>query len=131
MAEQEVPVDPRELVRQFRRNYVNAHELKKRVPGAHEGVDIKTRREKPIRENDLSQGIRSLLQQYRQRNPGMKVEILKYQRLENGTPTSIIEDETGLPDEDALLSLSQTETLTTSTEVRVITEIVVASVERA
>jgi hypothetical protein len=126
----EVEVNPREIVQEFRRNYVNAHEAKKRIPGAHQGVDVQTRGQKPLRENDLGPGIRRLLQDYRQAHPGTKIELLKHQRLENGTPTSIVEDETGLPDEDALLTLSETHTLATSSEVRVLTEIVVASVTR-
>jgi len=129
MDENEVPVDPREIIQEFRRTYVNAHEAKKRIPGKKD-VEVKTRREQPIRENDLAPGIRALLQDYRKRNPGIRVELLKHQRLMNGVPTSVIEDETGLPGEDALLTLSETHTLTTSTEVQVITEIVVASIER-
>ena len=73
--------------------------------------------------------LRALLTDYRQSHPRSKVTLLKYQRLENGKPVKIVEDESGLPDEDKLLSLSETVTLTTSTEVRVITEIIVASIE--
>jgi len=88
-------------------------------------------KEKPIKENDLPPGIRALLAEYRRNRPGAKVTLYKYQRIENGTPVVIVEDERPLPEEDALLSLSETVTLTSSTEVRVITEMVVASVESA
>ena len=131
MEETQVPVEPKELVRRFRQNYVNAHELRRRVPGALPKADLKTRNEKPLRENDLPPGLRALLDDYRKRTPGTRVTLLKYQRLENGEPTTIVEDAAGLPEEDALLTLSETVTLTTSSEVRVVTEIVVATIERA
>ncbi len=129
MSNSEVRVDPRALVRQFRQTYVNIHALRKQVPTAHQRARVSTPRETPIREGDLPQGIRSLLQEYRQQHPGARLMLLKYQRIENGEPVRVIEDESGLPEEDNLLTLSQTVTLTTSTEVRVITEIVVASIE--
>lgn len=131
MSTNEVQVDPRQLVRQFRETYVNAHELKKGAPAAYKGARIATPKERPIRETDLPQGVRALLDEYRKGHPRSRVTLLKYQRIENGEPVTIVEDESGLPDEDNLLSLSQTVTLTTSTEVRVITEIVVARVETA
>jgi hypothetical protein len=129
MAENQVSPDPREVVRAFRETYVNAHELRRLAPSAFPGADIKTPKEKPIKENDLPPGIRALLSEFRRKRPGAKVTVYKYQRIENGVPVTIIEDERLLPDEDKLLSLSETVTLTTSTEVRVITEMVVASVE--
>ena len=131
MSTNEVKVDPRQLVRQFRETYVNAHELKKGAPAAYKGAQVTTPKERPIREADLPPGVRALLGEYRKGHPRSKVTLLKYQRIENGEPVTVVEDESGLPDEDNLLSLSQTVTLTTSTEVRVITEIVVASVETA
>ena len=131
MNENEVRIEPREMVRQFRKTYVSAHALRKNAPTALSGTDIKTPKEKPIKEADLPQELRSLLADYRKSHPGAKVALLKYQRIENGKPVSIVEDEAGFPDEDNLLSLSQTVTLASSTEVRVITEMVVASVETA
>lgn len=126
-----VPVDPRQLVRQFRQNYVNAHALRKLTPTVLHKARISTPHETPIMEGGLPQGLRSMLTAYRQSHPQAMVTLLKYQRLENGQPVTIVEDASGLPDEDKLLSLSQTVTLTTSTDVRVITDIVVASIETA
>ena len=131
MNENEVKIEPRELIRQFRDTYVNAQTLRKRVPTALPGTDIKTPKEKPIKEADLPQELRSLLAEYRSSHPKTKVTLLKYQRIANGKPVTIVEDEAGLPDEDNLLSLSQTVTLASSTEVRVITDMLVASAETA
>jgi len=131
MNENEVRIEPRELVRQFRKTYVNAHALRKSVPAALPGTDIKTPKEKPIKEADLPQELRSLLADYRSKHPKTTVTLLKYQRIANGKPISIIEDDAGLPDEDKLLSLSQTVTFASSTEVSVITEMIVASAETA
>src|SRR5437773_5062435 len=86
MDKTEVPVNPRELVRQFRQNYVNAHALKKHAPTALEGAHLSTLKEKPITEGDLPQDLRALLTEYRQSHPQAKVTLVKYQRLENGKP---------------------------------------------
>jgi len=131
MAENGSRIEPREVVRQFRNTYVNAHAVRKNTPTALPGTDIKTLKEKPIKESDLPQELRSMLADYRSKNPKSKLTLVKYQRIANGKPVTIVEDETGLPDEDKLLSLSQTVTLASSTEVTVITEMVVASAEQA
>jgi hypothetical protein len=129
MSEEEVQVNPRELVSQFRRNYVNAHAVKRQLPNAFRGAKLHTLKEKPLKEADLPQEIRSLLMDYRKAHPRSKLTLLKYQQIENGNPVLIVEDEDVLPDESRLLTLSQTVTLNTSAEVRVITRIVIASVE--
>jgi hypothetical protein len=129
MSERQDEVNPRAMVRQFRESYLNVHEVKERVPDAFPKAEVHTPKQKPIKENELSQGVRDLLREYRQRQPGRKITLLKYQRLENGEPVLVVEDETGLPSEDELLTLSQTVTLTTAEDVRVITELVVARTE--
>jgi hypothetical protein len=131
MIDKELPVDPQGEVRRVRQTYVNAQLLRSKVPSALPGTQISTPQETPIREGDLPEGMRSLLTEYRQNHPHSKVTLLKYQRIENGKPVRIIEDDSGLPDEDALLHLSQTVTRMTSREVRVITEILIASVAAA
>ena len=131
MNENQVRIEPREMIRQFRQTYVNAHTLRKSAPTVLQGTDLKTPKEKPIKEADLPQELRSLLADYRSSHPKTKVTLLKYQRIVNGKPVSIVEDEAGLPDEDKLLSLSQTVTLVSSTEVSVITDMVVAAAETA
>jgi hypothetical protein len=129
MSDQEETVNPRDLVRQFRESYLNVHEVKKRVPSAFAKAEIHSPRQKPIKESDLPQALRELLREHRQAHPGQKVAFLKYQRLVNGEPVLVIEDETGLPDEDQLLTLSQTITLTTSQDAHVVTDVVVARID--
>src|SRR5438309_1151693 len=102
----QLPVDPRELVRRFRGNYVNLHTLWTKGPHAPDGVTLRTPQEAPISEADLSAGIRGGLADYRKKHPGARIDFLKYQRVENGQPVLVVEDDTGLPEEDALLSLS-------------------------
>jgi hypothetical protein len=126
----DLPFDPQELMNQFRQNYINAHEFKKRAPNAFKGVDLKTRKQKPLKENDLSPAVRSVLQQYRQDHPGSKLDLLKYQLLRDGKPITIVEDEGPLPEDVELLTVSQTVTMGTSTEALVTTEMVVASIQR-
>ena len=131
MPDPEFSVDPRAEVRRFRQTYVNTHALRSKTPSVFADAQITTPQQTPIREADLPEGMRSLLTEYRRNNPRSSVTLLKYQRTENGKAVRIIEDDSGLPEENALLELSQTITRTTSTEVRVITEIVVASVATA
>jgi hypothetical protein len=128
MSDTGLDVNPRDVVRQFRQTYTNAHLLRKRVPNALPDTVITKPQETPINEGDLPEGIRSLLNEYRRKHPHFKLAFLKYQHIEDGKPIKIIEDESPLPEEDKFLSLSQTATLTTNTEVRVITDIVVASI---
>jgi hypothetical protein len=118
----DLPFDPQELMNQFRQNYI--------APNALKGVDLKTRKQKPLKENDLSPAVRSVLQQYRQDHPGSKLDLLKYQLLRDGKPVTIVEDEGPLPEDVELLTVSQTVTMGTSTEALVTTEMVVASIQR-
>lgn len=128
MSERQDEVNPQAMVRQFRESYLNVHEAKKQVRGAFAKAEVHTPKQKPVKENELSQGLRDQLREYRQRQPGRKITLLKYQRFENGDPVLVVEDETGLPSEEELLTLSQTVALTTA-EVRVITEVVVSRAE--
>ena len=124
-------VDPRDLIRRFRANYVNLHSLWSKGSQLPQGAQLRTPEDAPIREADLPPGLKSLLAEYRRQKPRARIDLRKYQRLDNGTPTLVVENDEGLPDEDALLSLSHTVTLATSTDVRVVTEIIVANVTNA
>ena len=52
--------------------------------------------------------------------------LLKYMRIVNGTPEVVVEDESGLPPDEDLLTLSQTVTLNSCDRLHVITDIFVA-----
>jgi hypothetical protein len=129
MSDQPSVPSPRDLLSNFRRNYVNLHDLWK-VPGKKvpDGVRLRSPKEAAINEGSLPDGMRVLLREYRKSHPGAKMTVLKYMRVVNGKPETVVEDEQGLPSDEEFVSLSQTVTLNTNDYVRVVTEIVVARI---
>jgi hypothetical protein len=129
MYQKESPIDPLELIRRFRQNYTNLFKLWKTTGKTPEGVRLYTPQEEPIREDKLPEALQAQLQAYRKANPKQKISLRKYMRTVNGQPKLVIEDESDLPDEGALLTLSQTVTLNSAEAVEIVTELIVA--ERA
>lgn len=127
MAQQSSSLNPLDFVRQFRKNYVNLHNLwTRRGNKAPEGVTLRDPKQFGLNEKSLPEATRSLLAEYRKAHPGLKMAIVKYMRIVNGTPETVVEDDADLPPENEFLSLSQTVTMNTSDHVRVITEIIIA-----
>jgi hypothetical protein len=125
MVREPAPPNPRDIVRNFRKNYVNLYTLWKKGTKVPEGITLVDPKRSPIKEASLPPGIRSLLEEHRKAHPDSDIVIMKYMRLVNGNPEKVVEDEAALPPEEQLVSLTQTVTLSTSEEIRVITEIVV------
>jgi hypothetical protein len=117
--------DTREFVRRFRSNYVNVYARRDSDP-ALANVTVHTPSEQPLQEADLPEGVRGLLAEYAKAHPQERVELVKYLRLENGHPVEVVEDESELPPDDELLSLSRTVTIAASEFARVVTEVYVA-----
>jgi hypothetical protein len=130
MRSQDLPFDPLEFIRRFRRNYVNFHGLWRAAGKAPPGVELRTPSERPIVEDDLPAGLRALLAEHREHDPRGELAYLKYMRTVDGRPVLIVEDESGLPEEDELLTVSHTVTLVTSDRARVVTDLLVARVRR-
>jgi hypothetical protein len=118
-------MDTREFIRQFRANYVNVY-TRRDIDPALANVAVRTPSEQPLREADLPDGVRGLLAEYAKMHPEEQVELVKYLRLENGRPVEVVEDESELPAEDEMLSLSRTVTIAASGFSRVVTEVYVA-----
>jgi hypothetical protein len=121
------PLDPAALVRDFTDNYVNFYRLWRGGATAPPGVEIRTPAERPIEASALPEGLRTILADYRRSYPDETVEFVKYMRLEDGQLVELVEDDRGLPGEEALVSLSRTLTLITRGTARVVTEIFVGS----
>jgi hypothetical protein len=119
------PADPRHFVREFRANFVNLYNLWTGVEPLPSGVDLKTPAQRPLAVGDIPEGARSLLAEYTRRRRGYRVELIKYLRAVDGEPVEVVEDERDLPEEDELITLSQTSTLATATQLRVVTEVLV------
>jgi hypothetical protein len=124
MAQELAVPNPRDVVRNFRKNYVNLHTLWMKGKKVPKGVTLVDPKRSPIKEASLPDAIRSLLDEYRKAHPDSNIVVVKYMRMVNGGPEKVVEDETPLPPDDQFLSLTQTVTLSTSEEIRVITEIV-------
>jgi hypothetical protein len=118
--------DPRDLLSRFRATYRNYFALAAMPAEVPEGVVVETPATRELTESDLPEGVRRLLQTYREKHPDEKIVLLKYMRLVNGKPEVVVEDESGLPPVDELVTLSQTVTLNTSDRVDVITDLFVA-----
>ena len=116
---------PLYFVQNFRQNYTNLYKLWTQMGSVPEGVTLRTPKEKPIQEKELSESLRTRLLAYKKTYPEGKIELVKFMRLVNGNPVLVIEDERGLPEEDHILILSQTVALNTSDTAELVTEILV------
>lgn len=117
----------RELVRRFRKNYVNFFRLwtqvQKKVP---EGVTLRDPKREKITVAVLPEAVAAILAEYKKKHPDETLTIVKHMRAVDGKPQLVVEDDADLPTEDEFLSLTQTVTINTSEHVRVITQIFVA-----
>ena len=116
---------PLNFLQNFRKNYTNLYRLWTQTGSVPKGVTLRTPKEKPIQEKELSESLRTRLLAYKKTYPEGKIELMKFMRLINGNPVLVIEDERGLPEEDHLLILSQTMALNTSNTAELVTEILV------
>lgn len=121
-------LDPVELVRQFRQTYVNLRHLWSAPERRPVGARLRDPARDPIDPADFPPELKRLLEQYRAEHPGASFAFYKYARSVNGQPVDAVEDDTGLPDEDHLLAVSQTVTLLAKTSATVITDLYVARV---
>lgn len=118
--------DPVDLLNRFRASYRNYHTLLANADTPPMDVVVETPAAHPLDETELPEGIRRLLQTYREDHPDEKLELLKYMRLVNGAPELVLEDDLDLPPSEELVTLSQTVTLNTSERVHVVTDLFVA-----
>jgi hypothetical protein len=118
--------EPILFIRKLQQNYVNFYKLQAATGQPVEGVAVYSPKEKPILVKELPPGIRAQLQEYKESHPEQVITLLKYMRTVNGKPTLIIEDETDLPSEGQILSISQTITVNTDELIKVITDLLIA-----
>jgi hypothetical protein len=126
MSRQRPEQDPGGIVRRFRQTYTNYHRLWTATDGVPEGVVLMTPEEAKLDESQLPAELAVRLAQYREEHPGEKVTLIKRMRTVNGEPELVVEDDRDLPDEDHLLTLSQTVTVNSRDTLLVITELFVA-----
>jgi hypothetical protein len=116
---------PSDLLRQFRRSYTNFRARWNTPAGVPEGVVLSTLAESPLSVQDLPAAARDELEAYRERHPDRRFTVVKYARFVDGDPRTVVEDDTGLPPEGELVTVSQTVTVTGPDEFRVVTDLFV------
>ena len=117
--------DPGDFLRRFRRSYTNFRARWNTPDAVPDGVVLQTPDERPLSDADLPDALRGRLEAYRTAHPGQRLTYLKYARFVDGDPRTVVEDDTGLPSEQHLLTLSQTVTLNTSDTLQVVTDLYV------
>jgi hypothetical protein len=121
-------LDAASVVRSYRANYVNLYGLWTKGTGIPEGASLMTPAEQPIEKLDLPAGLRDAMAQYQQSHPNTAMPVpVKYMRIVNGKPELVVEDERPLPEDQDLVSFSQTMTTTSLEEVSVVVDQVVAT----
>lgn len=129
MSQTELPFDPREFIRRFRASYINLYRLWTTVEKPPPGTRLASPAQSPIHMEDLPAAVRQLLEEYRAQNPNREISFIKRMRTVNGKPVLVIEDAADLPEEDRLLTVSQTVTLNTRESVQIITDLIVARMQ--
>lgn len=119
-------IDARGLVHRFRETYVNLHNLWSQSGRKPVGAHLRDPGRHPIDPDTFPPGLKHLLEEYQARHPGISLGFYKFAHSVDGEPVDVIEDATGLPDEDHLLCVSQTVTLLATDSVRVVTDLYVA-----
>jgi hypothetical protein len=120
--EPDAPASSRRFLRRFRETYRNFQQ-QATVEG---GPALYTPAQRPIAGEPLPGALAQQLEAYRRRHPGETITFLKYMRTVNGRPELVVEDDEGLPEEERLLVLSHTTTITTADALEVLTDLYVA-----
>lgn len=122
----ELPVEPTEILRRFRDNYTNFYRLWESGKKVPPGTQLYTPEAWPITLDKLSLPLQTAIANYESRHPDQTLTPVKFMRAVNGRPTLVVEDETPLPPEGEMVTLSHTITVTGEDEAQVITELLVA-----
>jgi len=126
MDQNESSPEPILFIRKLQQNYINYYKLQAATGQPVEGVTVYHPKEKPILVKQLPPGIRAQLQEYKDNYPEQEIRLVKFMRSVNGKPELLIEDESDLPSESQILSISQTITVNTDELIRVITDLLIA-----
>lgn len=124
MEKREQALDPAELLSRFRRSYRNYYSLWTETGQVPEGVTLVTPEKFGLGVERMPEGARRALEAYQEQNG--RVTLLKYLRIVDGEPELVVEDETELPPEEQLVTVSETVTLNSADQVHVVTDLFVA-----
>ena len=129
MAGMRQSTEARELIRRFRDTYHNFYRLWRDAGKRPAGLTLYTPLERPLTEADIPDALRRLVAEYLEHHPSRRATFVKHLRTVNGEAVHVIEDDSDLPAEDAILTASQTVTLNTADSLRVITDVFVARLD--
>jgi hypothetical protein len=124
MEKREHALDPAELLSRFRRSYRNYYALWTQTGRVPDGVTLVTPEKFGLGFERMPEGARRALEAYQEQ--AGRVTLLKYLRIVDGEPELVVEDESELPPEEQLVTVSETVTLNSADLVHVVTDIFVA-----
>jgi hypothetical protein len=121
--------EARELIRRFRATYRNLYRLWRGAASRPASAALHTPQERPLTVSELPDQVRRLVAEHQKQHPDRRLTFIKHLRTENGKPVLVVEDDSDLPLENAILTTSQTVTLNTAETLRVITDVFVARID--
>jgi len=123
-----LPLDPVQLTRDFRTNYVNVRNLLMAGTGVPAGTTLATPTAMAIGTIALPPALTQAMADYQASNPDVtSLTPVKYMRTVNGTPDLVIEDDALLPPEDQMVTFSMTVSTLSIKVVNVVTHVMVAT----
>ena len=127
----ELPVpqlDPLSMVREFQANYVNIRSLLMAGTGVPAGTRVGTPADIVIERLDLPPALTAAMAEYQANNPEVKsLTPVKYMRTTNGNPDLVVEDDSPLPAEDAVVTFSFTLSTVSAKVVNIVSHVLVAT----
>jgi len=120
-------IDPAAEIRDYRNNYVNISTLAK-TTDMPKSMSLLSPGQQSIMSLDLPADLRAAMAAFEKTNPdGRTITAVKYMRITNGSPDIVVEDESPLPNENDLVTFSQTVSALSAKSVSVVTHQVVAT----
>ena len=122
------PIDPAATISDFQSSYVNISTLLQQGTGGLEGVKLLSPQDQPILNLDLPTDLRDAIAAFQNSNPtAASLTAVKYMRTTNGKPDIVVEDDTPLPDQNNLVTFSQTVSTIWVNSVNIVTHQIVAT----
>lgn len=113
--------DPAELLTRFRRSYRNYPRLWAATGEVPPGTKVVTPEEAGLEPDSLPADLRRLLET----EQAGKLDLVKHLRIVDNEPQLVVDDDSDLPPDEELVTVSQTLTLNSADRVRVVTDIYV------
>ena len=120
-------IDPAAQIRDYRNNYVNISSLAK-TTAMPTSMSLMDPAQQPIVNLDLPVALRDAMATFEKTNAdGRRLTAVKYMRITNGSPDLVVEDESPLPEENDIVTFSQTVSAVSVKSVNVVTHQLVAT----